>query len=803
MPVTKFPFMPGIYKDDTPSKAEGYAVDGNWIRWWNDAWQAMGGSELATTATFSGVARGGHAWADLSGTKAAAFGTAADLYAYYGGDILTITPEKARGTLVNPFTTQNGSPVVVVFSLNHGLKDGDTVTFSNADAVGAITVNGPYAVDEILSPSLYRIVTGTTASSDATGGGSVEYSVLLDAGLVDGIGGLGYGSGAYGTGLYGISTTGDIHARVWSLDNWGNNLLALPTNGALYEWQPAVVYPELVVNGSFADTSAWFSNIVTLVDPFTTTTGDATVTVTHASHGLTTGNKVTFRGGNMVGGVRIAGEKTVTVTNTNTYTVEAESNATSTVTTPAGGTVEVTMPSSGSGSSGWSITGGKLTATAGKRSSAYQDMTGRLSGGVTYVIEFDAVVTAGGLQVRVTNAASDSPFPVAFGETIRKTAHYKRRFTAPPNPTFFQFAKDDTFAGSIDNVSIKMEDEAYRIMDAPQYARDMFVDPNRFVVLLGTVEQDGDFNAMCVRWCDQENNRTWTANDDNQAGEFALALGSEIRGGLAARGQNLVWTDSALYSMRYSGSSQDVFRFDLIGQNCGLIHKNAAVEHNGIAFWWSANGNFYIYTGGVAQILPCHLLKDVMENLASGQESKISCGVNAAKNEIWFQYPDKRDGNECSRYVTYNWSAQCFYSGKLNRTQWIADGIFPSPLTFSPDGKIYFQERGNSDNGDVLSWEWVSGDLDLGEGDYLMKATRLIPDFQDQKGLIKFWLTFKAFPTDPGTTYGPYECRTDTRKIDFRHTGRLMSLRIVGEGAPSYARFGAVKMDLAPTSSIR
>lgn len=714
MPLTKFPLLGGVIKDDTPLEAEGYVTDSDKMRYRRKKWETIGGWEVATLAQFAGIARGGHAWADLAGTKAAAFGTAAKLYAYYGGDLRDITPVKTARVATNPLSTEQGSNVVLVKAPAHGLKDKDIATFSGADAVGGILVDGDYTVS-VLTYDLFRITTNTTATSTVNGGGGrVEFVVPLDAGLVNGIGGLGFGSGAFGSGPFGVASSGDIHARVWSLDNFGNNLVAVPTNGGLYEWQPFSAFPELVRNGDFANAGTnW-----------------------------------------------------------------------------------------GTQGTGWTFTNGRAEAAAGAASSLVQDETGVLSGGVTYRIKFTLTRTAGSLQFRVTSAASDTPADIAFGEPFAKPGTYEFRFTAPPNPTFIKFAKDAAFAGSVDDVSIKVESQAYRIQDAPAYSRDMFVDPNGIVVLLGTVQVNGVYNAMCIRTSDQRNNRSWTPNDKSQAYEQVLSLGSEIRGGLAARGQNLIWTDTALYTMRYQGST-DTFRVDPVGTGCGLIHKNAVIEHNGLAFWWASDQNFRIYTGGIQQIIDCPLRADVMDNLAPGQESKITCGVNSAFNEIWWLYPDARDGIECSRYVVYNWSENDWYVGKLNRSQWIGDGVFPNPIGLGTDGMIYFQELGLSANGDELEWLLEGAWLDLGEGDTLMRVDRFVPDFEDQQGLIQMWLTFKPFPVGVETTYGPYDIRTDVSKIDFRHTGRQMRATFKGKGAPAFARFGSIKMNIIETGARR
>lgn len=710
MTLTKFPLLGGVYKDDTPSEAEGYAIDCSGMRFHRGKWQVRGGWSLATGTGLAGIVRGSHAWADLAGIKLAAFGAADWLKVFYGGSVNDITPLKGKGTLVDPFATVSGSATVTVTHAAHGFKSDDTITYSLGDAVGGLTLNDTYTIT-VTGFDTYTITASGNASSSATGGGDVEYEAPLDEGLVDALG-FGYGAGNYGEGIYGGINEAETRPRTWFLDNWGQNLVAVPLNGALYEYQPQPQYPELVTNGEFTSSASWTAG------------------------------------------------------------------------------------------TGWSIGSGVATATAGSASDLSQDLTGIISGGVAYAITFTVTRSAGGFQFRVHSEASASD--ITFGETIEKSGTYTRRFIAPANPTLIKFAKDATFAGTIDNVSIKVLDVAYRNMDAPQYSRAMFVDPHRFVILLGTVQFNGDFNSMCVRWCDQENLRTWTPDSDNQAGEYVLARGSEIRGGVATRGHNLIWTDDALYTMRYVASS-DVFSFDLVGTGCGLIAPMAFAEINGVVFWWGSDGNFYMYQGGAPQVLSSTIRRDVNDNLTQAQRLKIAAGVNSRFGEVLFFYPDGRDddGQECSRAAIFNWDENCWYPDQSARTDWIGQGVFPNPISFSPDGEMFFQESGYSANGNAMSWFIETGALDMGEGDTLYNLMRMIPDFEDQQGSVSDAISIRNWPNDSWTLKTTVTFATSDKKKDMRVTGRQMKHRFSGSSSPAFARFGAVKADIQPSGAKR
>lgn len=271
----KIEFKPGIIKDDTPLASEGGYISAQWWRFYRsnaDAMarpQIMGGYEAVNNNTISGFVRGMHGWADKTGVSWLAMGTATNLYASDGSTYTDITPPHTEWFLKDCFTTVNGSPTVTVTNavyssaagttttVPHGLKTGDSVIISFADAVGGITPNGTYTVVTVPTSTKFTITHGSNATSDATGGGYVWFKATLTAGLVDGTGGLGYGTGAYSSGAYSLPSTSDFLPRVWSLKNWGQNLLAVPRLGPFFEWQPSLSYPELMTNGTFAASTGW------------------------------------------------------------------------------------------------------------------------------------------------------------------------------------------------------------------------------------------------------------------------------------------------------------------------------------------------------------------------------------------------------------------------------------------------------------------------------------------------------------------------------------------------------------------
>lgn len=251
MPLVKPKFRPGIIKTDTALQSEGGFTDCNRVRFYQGQPQPIGGWQLFTSSLYTGYARGAHAWSNLQGEKCIAFGTASKLYGFVSSGIRDITPNMHFTVLTDAFSTTNGSPVVRVAVEFHSLSAGDTVVFSNHQStIGGLTIEGTYTVTEILTSDTFSITHGSNASSTVTnGGGAVDFVVALPAGLISNDK-RGYGTDGYGEGPYGSSSNrGEL--RVWSLDNFGENLIANPSGFGLFEWQPESNYEDLASNGTF------------------------------------------------------------------------------------------------------------------------------------------------------------------------------------------------------------------------------------------------------------------------------------------------------------------------------------------------------------------------------------------------------------------------------------------------------------------------------------------------------------------------------------------------------------------------
>ncbi len=237
--------QPGIYTEQTDRGAKGRWKDGDHVRFYRGLPEKIGGWQKRSSNTFVGKCRSTTDWQTLSLTRLIGMGTHLKLYIEQGGTIYDITPLRVEGILdADSITTQADSTRVRIAHNSHGLSVGDYVNIAEAEAVGGITVDGAYAVTTVETADAYTITHSSAATSSATGGGSaVEYGYEVPVGNVDSFAGLGWGAGLYGASTYGTprqSSNLITLARTWSLDTWGEDLIAAYRDGGVYAWDSSV-----------------------------------------------------------------------------------------------------------------------------------------------------------------------------------------------------------------------------------------------------------------------------------------------------------------------------------------------------------------------------------------------------------------------------------------------------------------------------------------------------------------------------------------------------------------------------------
>jgi hypothetical protein len=247
MPLTKLQIAPGIDKQNTEYGAEGRWVDGDNIRFRYGQPEKIGGWEKVTSDALLGATRAILTYSDLKGVNYAVYGTNKKLYGYSEGTYADITPTRATGTgNITQFETTNGSTSVIVTDSSHGALIGDFVTIASVSgAVGGISaanLQGEFEIQTVPTGNTYTIIAGAAASSDATGA-TANATYQINTGLPTSIYGYGWGAGTWNASTWDTSREGLtgadgvlLQSGKWSLDNWGEDVLAQQFNGSLYYW---------------------------------------------------------------------------------------------------------------------------------------------------------------------------------------------------------------------------------------------------------------------------------------------------------------------------------------------------------------------------------------------------------------------------------------------------------------------------------------------------------------------------------------------------------------------------------------
>jgi hypothetical protein len=249
MPLQKIQFKPGFNKQQTSTGAEGQWVDGDNIRFRYGEPEKIGGWQQLAPGTLAGPVRAQHTWADFSGRNYAALGTNKVLVVYYEGEFYDITPLKAAVTSCT-FTSTTGSATVTVNKTAHGLEVGEYFTFTSVTLPGGGETN--YTTGDFTT-NTFQIITVPTAGtftitmpSSETGSGmsaqgSSSVNPYITIGPVFETYGYGWGAGEWGEEEWGTerSTTNvSLDPGSWSLDNFGQLLVATVRNGATFTWNP-------------------------------------------------------------------------------------------------------------------------------------------------------------------------------------------------------------------------------------------------------------------------------------------------------------------------------------------------------------------------------------------------------------------------------------------------------------------------------------------------------------------------------------------------------------------------------------
>jgi len=520
---------------------------------------------------------------------------------------------------------------------------------------------------------------------------------------------------------------------------------------------------------------------------FSATNGSSTITATDTNHGAVAGDFVTFSGAATLGGLVTAAVlnqeyEVATVTSANAYTFTAKDTSGTTVTANA----------SDSGNGGSSVVG------------AYQINIG-----------LDTFVSGSGYGSGTWGSGT-------FGSVSALSASSQLRLWSIDN--FGEDMVSCVRAGGIflwdnsDTVSVRakaLEDVTNANLPPTLGLQVLVSAVDRHVLVLGSDPISGPtrsnvLDPLLISWCDQENILEWEPKSTNTAGNLRLSSGSQIIGGLRARQETLIWTDTALYSLQFIGAPL-TFGVNLVNEGVGLIGPNAAVNSPSGVFWMDRKG-FYVYNGSV-QPVECSVHSYVFDDINESQNFQFFALLNRQFNEVGWFY-NSSDSDLPDRYVTYNYVDKVWAIGKLARTAWLDEGVENNPRAAgaaSSNYYIYDHESGNDADGSPMTDVYIeSADFDIGEGENFQFVRRMIPDvsFTGTGGSgqqINTVLKTRNYPGDSLATDSTTAFTATTTKIDMRARARQAVVRFESDDDASEGiqlgvgfRIGGTRLDIRP-----
>ena len=540
-----------------------------------------------------------------------------------------------------------------------------------------------------------------------------------------------------------------------------------------------------------------------------TTNGSPTCTITKAAHGLAVGDIVQLDSVTLPGGTGFNNAdfedknfQVISVPTTGTFTINQASNASGTVST--GGSLSL-----------------KPYEPVGPRAQTYGYGWGVASYGNG---NWGEAAAASDVSLEPGLWSLDN-----FGEVLIATIANGKTFTWNGGAATPLTNRASTTTSN------------FQTTNNPTASRITLVSPTtRHLIHLATETTIGTTTTqddMFIRFSDQEGINTYAPTATNTAGTQRLQDGTKIMGALKAKETILIWTDNALYTMKFVGAPF-TFGFEQVGTNCGLIGKNAAVEIDGIAYWMSPKG-FFAFDGTVKS-LPCTVEDHVFENIDTTKGQQVTAGLNNLFTEVIWYYPSASSEYN-DKYVVLNFGETAlvkipggvWYTGTEARTSWVDATIYPKPFATKYDSTAtgtFPAIVGESGLGQTTLFEHEVGtdqvnpngtttavtsfiksfDIDLESrqrgqrekvaGEAFLALRRFVPDFKSLQGNAKVTLGVKRYPQDTQVTtaLSPFTITSSTLKKDTRARGRFLNIKIENDTASESWRYGTLRLDVQP-----
>lgn len=517
-----------------------------------------------------------------------------------------------------------------------------------------------------------------------------------------------------------------------------------------------------------------------LTNAITTVNASTTITITDTlAHDAGVGDEVLISGvAGAVGGIPAAAingyHEITSVPTTTTFTIDVGSSATSGVTAGGSFTVDYLLPSGADATatgSGWGVVGW---------------------GEGDYGEPADTAATF----------VSKLPFWTQdnFGEDLFACRRGNR-------PCYWD-------ASSSPNRMTYLENMA-GASNVPQFANFVTVsERDRHAIALGCQPLGGGpIDPLLIRWCNQEDIANWTPSTTSTAGDIRLSRGSAILAVQPTKQEVLIWTDRALYAMRYIGG-QYVFSVDLVADGLSLAGPLATVNVGDTVYWFGSGG-FYRYNGTVEPI-DCPLKDWLIRDINWAQFEKINGGPNFREGEVTWFYPSG-SATEPDRYVSLKPADGDWVYGTMPRTAWWDGAASDRPVAAAVDGYLYEHESGNDDGSTtpatpIFAWAEAAA-LELSDGQDVMFIDRIVHDLtflREPGGTAGQRATITLKVRDwPGSPFADQSQNTAQRTAtipveqfnpyhDIRLRGRAVAMRIESNDLGSAWRLGTPRIRVRP-----
>jgi len=525
----------------------------------------------------------------------------------------------------------------------------------------------------------------------------------------------------------------------------------------------------------------------------TTTASSSTLTITTSSaHGLLASAKIFLEDFVATGGLtaaQINGEYTIaTVPSTTTLTITSSGTATATATSASARIIEPAVPI---GMYSYKANNGEEILAIGTRSGVnvlydnnWYDVTpvGFVGDDVITSLGYGAfhygvedwgdARSTSGIQFDTKSFSFDN-----WGEDLI--------FCHPADGKIYQW-RPNTATASPDTI-------ATAIPGAPTGCQGIIVSNERHLIALGS---SGD--PRRIAWSDREDNTTWTASARNTAGDLQIPTGGQANYAKKFGNDIIIFTDVGINKLYYVGSPF-VYGIQEIGVNCKAISPRSIVSSGGFLSWVSEN-SFFTYNGQV-QELKSDVHDFIFDNIQQRTQQATHGAHNIDFNEIWWFFPvGDTDQLTPNRYIIWNYLANVWSIGELDRGTWIDQGVFPNPIACDKDGFVYEHDKRPLFNSPGLGTRkpfCQTGPLEIGNGDRVAQVNQIIPD-EETTSLPAITLSFtgRFTPLGEETNFGSFAFNSDGY-TDARFSARQVQMKIEGSVTQDF-QVGKIRLDVQP-----